>query len=135
MKAAMKKLATLDIQNLDNKVRISAQNPDGTFERLKIPKGIQSVVILNIPSYGGGRKLWSSSHKYDKCDMSVNYSQLKVSRFSKSWDRPKFKRQFSLKLEDFFSLLKHFMILPDGFLKVVVSEFIKYCTCKHFSSF
>lgn len=74
-RAALKKFATLDIPDISSKIRLKIPHTNmhgGQEQRiLKIPKGINAIVLLNIPSYAGGRKIWSASgSKFSKCDMA-----------------------------------------------------------------
>lgn len=69
-RAALRKFVNMDIPDISDKVKIKTFK-NGKMTPLKIPSGVNAIVLLNIPSYGGGRKIWSSKgHKWKTCDMS-----------------------------------------------------------------
>ena len=69
-KAALKKFVNMDIPDISEKIKIRVHDKETRKTKpLPIPSGVNAIVLLNIPSYGGGRKIWSSSGKrWKKCD-------------------------------------------------------------------
>ena len=72
LRSALKKFASFDIPDISGRITLKVMDPKNSqMKPVKIPKGINALIFQNIPSYSGGRRIWSASgNKWGKCDMS-----------------------------------------------------------------
>jgi hypothetical protein len=65
--------------NIELEVR---ETPDGPWKRIELKPGLQSVVLLNTPTYAGGRSIWgkkpSSRGEYEGSIPSVHDGLLEI---------------------------------------------------------